>query len=88
MDDWHGHLGSLMTSFANIILQLDAIDESYIDAIERTAGFLFMIFPQLHMSQRKSHLIAFSKLLSALFLKKSLSALLSRIGLQKSHSVN
>lgn len=73
-----------MTAFAKIILQLDSVEDSFIDTLERTVGTLFIIFPRLQKPQRESYMSAFSMLLGALHAKGSLRSLLGRTGLSYS----
>src|ERR1700722_19278718 len=81
MEDTISHLANFMSSFANIILQLDSVDEGYIDSLERIIGTLFIIFPQLYPHQKIAHYFAISRLFISLFFKHaSLQTLLSRVG--------
>jgi hypothetical protein len=81
LEDTIVHLASFISSFANIIMQLDSVDEGYIENLERVVGTLFIIFPQLYPHQRTAHYYALSRLFIALFAKQgSLKTLLSRVG--------
>jgi hypothetical protein len=47
LEDTVAHLSSFTASFANIILELDSLDESYMENLERMVGTIFMTFPQV-----------------------------------------
>lgn len=82
MEDTISHLPSFMNSFASIILELDDIDESYLDNLERIVGTFFRVYPRLFDYQRQQHYQVFSCLLVSLFSKgSSLQRLLSRISM-------
>ncbi len=81
MEDTAFHLSSFISSFAKIIEELDSVDETSIEHLERVIGTLFMIFPQLYKPQRKSYYRSMAKLCVALYPKgTSLKVLFSRIG--------
>ncbi len=48
LEETVSHLSSFTSSFANIILELDSLEESYIDNLEKMVGTLFMTFPQVN----------------------------------------
>ena len=81
MDDTIFHLSSFINSFANILLELNEVEDSYIDHLETVIGTFFVIFPQLYVVQREKYYLAVSRLLVSLYSKVSaLRTLLSRIG--------
>lgn len=82
MDDTILHLSSFISAFANIMLELKELEDSYIEHLERLIGTFFIIFPQLHLAQREKYFAAVARLLVSLYSKGStLHNLLSRIGM-------
>lgn len=81
MEDTILHLSSFINSFANILLELKEVEDSYIDHLETILGTFFVIFPQLYSVQRDKYYLAVSRLLVSLYSKVSaLRTLLSRVG--------
>ncbi len=83
MDDTILHLSSFINSFANILLELNDFEDSYLDHLETILGTFFIIFPQLYSVQREKYYLAISRLFISLYSKTSaLRSLLSRVGTQ------
>lgn len=82
MEDTILHLSSFINSFANILLELKEVEDSYIDHLETILGTFFVIFPQLYSVQRDKYYLAVSRLLVSLYSKVSaLRTLLNRVGM-------
>lgn len=80
MEDTISHLPSFMNSFASIILELDEVDESHLENLERIVGTFFRVYPRLFDYQRQQHYEVLARLFISLFSKgSSLQRLLSRI---------
>ena len=81
--DISSHLGGFISSFADIILQLDSLDDTHIENLEKILGAVFMVYNRLSYYQRVSYHASISRLFIALYSKgSSLQVLLSRIVLQ------
>ena len=73
-------MSSFIGAFANILLQLDTVDEARVDHLERIVAAVFRYFPTLWPKQQQAHYYALSRLLIALYSKgSSLKMLLSRV---------
>jgi DNA-dependent protein kinase catalytic subunit len=80
MEETVSHLPNFLTAFANIFLELEALDNSYLDHIERLIGTFFLVYPQVYEYQRAPNYEAVSRMFVALYSKGSfLQILLSRI---------
>jgi DNA-dependent protein kinase catalytic subunit len=83
VEDTISHLPSFIASFANILLELNEVDDVYVDHLENVIGTFFLVYPQLYDVKRWSYYMAISRLFVALYSKGSaLQNLLSRIVFQ------
>ncbi len=83
VEDTISHLPSFIASFANILLELNEVDDTYVDHLENVIGTFFLVYPQLYDVKRWSYYMAISRLFVALYSKGSaLQNLLSRIVFQ------
>jgi hypothetical protein len=70
-----------MNAFASIILELDEVDESHLDNLEKIVGTFFRVYPRLFEYQKQQQYEVLSRLFVSLYSKgSSLQRLLSRIG--------
>ena len=78
------HLPSFLNAFANIILQLNHVDETHLDHLEKLTSAVFVYYPQINIS--RGLVIEYNRALSRLLLGlyssgAALQALLSRVGM-------
>ena len=76
---------SFFVAFANLVLEIDQVDSTIIDELEKITGIMFLVYPRQFMFSKikEETYNSFIMLLSALYLKGSaLEAFLSRIGLR------
>jgi hypothetical protein len=83
IDETIMHLPSFVSAFANFVRELDVVDETSLEKLDRIIVQVFIIFPHLHRHQRNRYFKALRRLLFSVYLKgTALRQLMGRVSLE------